>query len=502
MADNTSTLMRLSIILFLVNGWLLSQGQVMPEGTEGSYRVESISMPKGLTAVTGAIGFLPGGRLIACFLRGEVMTYNPQTKEWALFANGLQEPLGMHVISDSEIIVMQRPELTRIKDTDGDGHADLFETVTDAFGISGNYHEFNYGPLKDKQGNLFIGLNTSSTNGNIRKEVRGRLDTFTMKQKGQMFSPVPFRGWVMKLTPQGNLIPFASGLRSPNGLAFDIAGNLFATENQGDWVGTSALYHLVEGGFYGHPASLVWRANWNRGIPYELPVAELDKMRTKASVLFPHGIMANSPTQPLCDATRGKFGPFAGQFFVGEMNQARIIRVMLEEIDGALQGACIPFITGHGLRKGNNRLVFAPDGSLWVGQAQAQGWTGDEGIQRIVFTGKPPVDIQNMHLTATGFELSFTEPVNEGALADKNNYSFRRYFYEYHKKYGSDQFGVQAVPVTHIKVYPGGRKVSVTLESMKPGYVYELTLANIKTRTGRPLENNLICYTLNRLKGK
>jgi len=124
-----------------------------------SYKVESIPTPEGLTVETGGLDFLPDGRLVACFLRGEVMIYDPKTKKWSLFAEGLHEPLGVLAISNSEILVMQRPELTRIKDTNGDGEADLYETVTDDFGITGNYHEFAYGPVKDKEGNLFIALN-------------------------------------------------------------------------------------------------------------------------------------------------------------------------------------------------------------------------------------------------------------------------------------------------------------------------------------------------------
>src|SRR5262245_57106487 len=115
-----------------------------------SYRVESIEMPKGLTGQTGGIDFLPDGRLVACFMRGEVMIYDLQTKEWKLFAEGLLLPLGILAVSNSEVLVMQLTNLMRIKDTDGDGRADLYENATSDFGISGNYHEFNYGPVKDK----------------------------------------------------------------------------------------------------------------------------------------------------------------------------------------------------------------------------------------------------------------------------------------------------------------------------------------------------------------
>ena len=82
----------------------------------------------------------------------------------------------------------------RIRDTDGDGMADVYEKVTDDFGISGNYHEFNYGPVKDANGNLFIALNTGSSGDGIHSEVRGQLNTLGRNgEKGnrQMFSVVP-----------------------------------------------------------------------------------------------------------------------------------------------------------------------------------------------------------------------------------------------------------------------------------------------------------------------
>ena len=89
---------------------------------------------------------MPDGRLVTCFHRGEVYTYQPKTGEWKLFADGLQEPLGIRAISDREVVVMQRPELTRIIDENGDGVADRYQTIHDGFGMTGNYHEFAFGP--------------------------------------------------------------------------------------------------------------------------------------------------------------------------------------------------------------------------------------------------------------------------------------------------------------------------------------------------------------------
>lgn len=244
---------------------------------------------------------------------------------------------------------------------------------------------------------------------------------------------------------------------------------------------------------------MIWLPGWNKGDPSRLPVEELNAERERTVVQFPHGIMAASPTQPVYDNTDGDFGPFAGQILIGEMNQERIIRVMLEEVNGVWQGACIPFIDKQGLRKGNNRLAFSPDGSLYVGQVQ-HGFVGDTGIQRIVFTGKPPVDIYSMRITDEGFDLHFTQPMDEATLRDTANYQFRHYYYEYHLKYGSDQFDVQHVNVKDIDVSDGGKTVSLKLEHLKPGYIYELTLGDLKSEAGEVLNNRLICYTVNTLR--
>lgn len=463
-----------------------------------SYVVETIDLPKGLSAQVAALDFMPDGRLVAAFSSGEIMMYNTVTQQWSVFAHGMHEPLGISVLDNNTVVFIQRPELTKATDTDGDGKADLFETLTDDYGLTGNFHEYNYGAVKDQQGNYYIGLNGGSPGGGIRPEVRGTLDLKGTVPK-QMFSVVPYRGWIMKLTPEGKLLPYASGFRSPNGLGFDAKGNLFATDNQGDWIGTSPLHHVEEGKFYGHPASLYWTKGWNKGAPAALPVEELEAMRTPAAVLFPHGIIANSPTQPLCDLTEGKFGPYAGQLFVGEMNSPRIVRVMLEEVDGQLQGACVAFLNGFGLRKGNNRLAFDHSGNLWTGQND-HGWAGDKGIQRIRFTGETPMDVLQMKLTTTGFELEFTQPVEKSKALDPTNYAIRHYYYAYHSKYGSDQFDVQTIPVKQLTLSHDGKKVTVELEKLTPNRVYEFKLEGLVSTTGKPIQNPTIAYTLNKLK--
>lgn len=470
------------------------------------YRIDNIPSPKGLEAQIGGIAFLPDGRLAACFHRGEVYTYDPKTKAWKLFADGLHEPLGIIAKNDNTLVVMQRPELTQLRDTDGDGEADHYQTISDDFGMTGNYHEFSFGPARDKEGNYYVGLNLASSGASIRPEIRGEFRHYGISREqfyknhkvgsGRMYSAAPYRGWVMKITPQGKTIPFASGFRSPNGVNFDMQGRLWATDNQGDWLGTSKLFHVKEGNFYGHPASLVWSQEWEKGRnPLKVHPSEFDVKRTKAVVLFPHGSMANSPTQMLSDNTEGRFGPFAGQLLVGEMNRPRILRVIMDEVNGGIQGACLPLIDNGGLHRGMHRFAFAPDGSLWAGQTHLS-WVGGSGLQRIAWTGKTPMSVSAMNLTQTGFRLTFTKPLSK-VLTE--NFVFERYYYRYHQSYGSPQLGREPIKITALNLAPDRKTVSIDLKKLTPGYVYQLELKNVMAVDKTPALNTFICYTLNRL---
>ncbi len=466
-----------------------------PETPSAYYTVEDIATPPGLSAEVGGLAFRPDGLLVACFHRGEVYTYNPETKEWKLFAQGLHDPLGLIAPTNDEVIVMQRPELTRLRDTDADGVADSYETISDGFGMTGNYHEFAFGPLAAPDGGWFVALNVASNGAGVRHEMRGEYRE--RGREGRMYAAVPWRGWVVKIAPDGKVTPWASGFRSPNGLGFDAAGRLFLPDNQGDWLGTSPLYHVEKGKFYGHPASLAWKPGENRP-PLKIPIAELDKSRTRAAILFPHNSVANSPTQPLADTTEGKFGPFAGQLLIGEMNRARLLRTTFEEVGGQLQGMAVPLLDDHGLRKGNNRLAFAPDGSLWVGQTD-HGWAGDRGIQRIAWTGKVPLDVQAMHLTKTGFDLTFTRPLETATASLAASYPAQRYYYEYHAAYGSPQFDLVKIEPKTVTVSEDRTKVTLEFDPLVAWRVYQFDLAALKAEDGAAIANPLVVYTLNHL---
>lgn len=474
-----------------------------------SYRVENVPLPRGIAPEVAGVTFSADGLLAVTFRRGYLYLMDPKTQRWRKFAEGFQSPLGiMAGARAGEFYVAHLPELTHVVDTDGDGVADLYETVADGWGISGNYHEFLYGPVRDKAGNFFLSLGLSSNGAEPRMPVRGE---FTVKgrrakdpKEGTVgavghYSPTTYRGCSIKITPAGAVEVLSCGFRQPNGLGFNAEGDLFATDNQGDWVGTSPLHHVTPGAFHGHPASLNW-APWFKGRdPVETSVEELERMRKLPAIQFPQNDMGGSVTQPLLDSTGGSFGPYAGQMLLGEWTYPRILRADMEKVGGEYQGAAFILVESNGLRAGNNRIALSPDGkSLYTSQT-SRIWGTSEGLQRIVYTGKTPMDIQHMRLTKDGFELTFTKPVAAAAAADAANYSLTHYYYKYHLTYGSPKTDVTPAMIRSVKVSEDGRKVWLSVDKLVPRRVYELRPRGIKGQDGEPLCTVEAAYTLNKL---
>ena len=474
-----------------------------------AFDVESIPLGLGKDHQVGGITILPDGTIAAVFHEGELRLYDAAKKTWSVFASGLHEPLGILAEDENTFVVIQRPELTRISDTDGDGVADLYETICDDFGMSGNYHEFAFGPVRDSNGDYFVSLNVASNGASVREEIRGewlelglpRKDFYVSKEEwgagvkkkaGRMYSRVPYRGWIVKIDGKtGEMTPWASGVRSPNGLGFDAEGNLFVSDNQGDWLGTSKLHHIEKGNFYGHPASLPWTEGYDGPASIDLKASELEKLRTPAAVWFTQSKMANSPTQPVL-IPEG-FGPFGGQMLIGEMNKPRVIRLMLEEVNGVVQGACTPFIDNNGLDMGVNRLAFSPDGSLVLGNTHLS-WPGGEGMARISYNDKESFqDVKNIQITPDGFLVEFVEKVPDAAALDE--VTLDRYTFDYHESYGSKQIDKEAVELVWSPQGDAGTTFQVSLEKPhREDFCYEFNF---------PMSlNPLLCYTVREIPGR
>src|SRR5205814_2027554 len=208
---------------------------------------------------------------------------------------------------------------------------------------------------------------------------------------------IDYRGWCLRVAPDGKMIPTCSGLRSPGGVGMNCAGDMFFTDNQGPWNGACSLKHLAPGDFEGHPEGNKWYQLTDAIGPRPQDPKSGSRMSVESkkiaqlkppAVYFPYSKMGQSASGIVCDSTGGKFGPFHGQLFVGDQTHSTVMRVDLEKVNGHYQGACFPFRAGFG--SGSLALQFAADGSLFVGGTN-RGW-GSRGsrpysLDRLVCTG-------------------------------------------------------------------------------------------------------------------
>ena len=356
------------------------------EKEEDYYRLFSLPVPEHIILEVGGLATLPDGGLAVCTRRGEVwIVSNPyvtgfERPIFKRFAHGLHEPLGL-AVKDGDIYVTQRSELTRLRDTNKDGIADAYDKVY-SWPLSGNYHEYSYGPLFLPNGNMYVTLNLGWSNS-----------------LGHGVSLAPWRGWLLEITPDGKMTPIAAGLRSPAGYGFNADGDLFYTENQGDWVGSGRMTHLEKGDFAGNAESLKWSSL--PGSPVALKPADVPstgrplydiskevKGLKAPAIWLPHGIFGISTSGFVYDSTKGRFGPFENQLLVGDQGQSKIMRVALEKVKGEYQGVVFGF--REGFSSGILRLSWGHDGSLFAGMT-SRGWssTGQQlySLQRLAWTG-------------------------------------------------------------------------------------------------------------------
>ncbi|MCP9235124.1 plastocyanin/azurin family copper-binding protein [Lewinella sp. JB7] len=457
------------------------------------YTIEQINIPEEIKLEVGGMDFLPDGRLAVCTRMGEVYLIEDPggTAAYTLFARGLHEPLGL-TAHDGAIYVAQRGEVTRLEDRDNDGWADVYETVYE-LPLTGNYHEYHYGPLFRPDGSFM-------TTMNVGWEGRG-------------VSHVPWRGWMMQFDPSSaQLLPYAAGMRSPAGFGTNAEGDLFVAENQGDWIGSGRITHLAKGDFAGHPASLRWADR--KGSEVNLKVDDLnDDFQTMynarkeltglklPAVWFPHGILGISTADIITDRTEGAFGAFAGQLFVSDQGQSKIMRVALEKVNGEYQGVVFPF--REGFSSGLLRLKFSADHALYAGQT-ARGWaaTGGEAfaLERLTWTGKTPFEMYAVRAREDGFEIEFSKPV-AAANVRASAFAIQNFTYRYHHNYGSPVVDIQDNPVTTAELLPDGKTVRLQLEGFRPGYIYEIRVSGLRSAENDKLLHDFGYYTLNAIPG-
>ena len=475
--------------------------RTLAERESDYYKIVTLPTPAGVQFEAGGLQFV-GDDELACATRtgdiwiGKGALTNPTETKWKLFESGLHEVLSL-AWKDGWIYALQRGELTRLKDTTGDGRADIVETVCDGWGINGDYHEYMFGSKFDRDGNMWIAL------------------TLT----GSFSSQSPYRGWFLRVNADGKMIPSGSGVRSAGGVGLNAAGDAFFTDNQGPWNSACKLHWLKPGRFVGHPDGNRWfddpatkDAIAAAGVKKPAQPKNESRQYEEAkripelllpAVYFPYPKMGQSASGVACDMSGGKFGPFKEQLFVGDQTHSTVMRVFLEMVNGEYQGACFPFREGFG--SGSLALEFAPNGSMYVFGTD-RGWGARGGkpfaLQQLAWAGKVPFEIHEMKARPDGFEFSFTQPVDAASAGNPKSYTIEAYTYVYHSSYGGPEVDKTEPKIKEVKVAADGKSARLVIDGLVEGHVHELHLPGVRSASSEPLLHDAAYYTLNKIPEK
>ena len=446
------------------------------ESVHPSFQIEEFRGDDFRPAV-GGMAFLPDGRLAVCTWDelGAVYLLEGLDKGPArakLFASGLGEPLGI-AYWNGDLYVTQKGEVTRLRDNDKDGQADEYIAVAHGWGVSPNYHEFTFN-LVPFQGKMFISSSIPLRGGhtNYTPELNG---------KNAAYSTPSGPGCVFEIDPlTGAFTSIANGLRTPNGMNIGVDGKLFVADNQGSWLPSSTLFCIEKGSKFLHP---------------EQPDGKSDT--SCVSVWFPHGEIGNSPSQMVLVPD----GPYRGQMLIGDVTHGGIKRLQLEKVGGKYQG--VVFRHSQGIEAGVNRMVWGPDGCLYVGGIGSNGnWNhkGHKfGLERLRPTGGVPFEMLEVGARKGGFQVRFTKPVGVGGEAILAKAKVKSWRYVPTIDYGGPKVDEKTLKLTSVDLSQDRQTAFLRVEGLQEGTVTYFNLGDLKDSTGNYLWSPEAWYTLQRI---
>lgn len=423
----------------------------------------------------GGMDFLSDGRLVISTWDAEGSVYiienaqsgEPSKMKAKRIAFGLAEPLGLKVVDDT-IFVMQKQEITKLVDTNKDDIIDEYRTLSDAWDVSANFHEFGF-DLAFKDGYFYATLATAINPGGASTQPQ-----------------IQHRGRVVKVDRNTGETSFiASGLRTPNGVGIGYNGEIFVSDNEGDWLPSSKILHVKEGAFFG-----------SRSVD---PVGTKDLIEQKPVVWLPQDEIGNSPSTP----SYINIGPYKGQMIHGEVTNGGVKRVFVEEVNGALQGCVFRFI--QGLEAGINRLVWGPDGSLYVGGIGNPGNWGQTGklhygLQRLTYNKKSTFEMLKVEARSNGVEITFTEPLTGSDGWKKEDFEVKQWYYLPNENYGGPKMDLRNLDIVSTTLSDDKTRVFLELKGMKDNHVvYVHLLKNFISAKGSPLWSTEAWYTMNQI---
>ena len=291
----------------------------------------AVQLPLPRDEMPTALAWNERNELFMASLKGRVLQVNDSDSDGLgdrllVISDDLPAPYGL-AANSSSVDVLCKTSLIRLTppatDTASDTPYDQ-QVVADGWGYTADYHDWAVGLQRSPDGSYFMAL--------------------PCQQDDRTPAAAQYRGQALKLIPYQSteqprayrIESFTAGLRFPMGLALSREGELFATDNQGNYNPFNELNHLQFGKRYGFINKLETKPGFNPD--FESPAVNLPHPWTRSV----NGLCFLETPSAISDGgKRQVFGPYEGDLIGCEYNGLSLIRMSLQKVNGPVSRRCL-----------------------------------------------------------------------------------------------------------------------------------------------------------------
>jgi hypothetical protein len=395
------------------------------------------------------LDFLSGGKqAVLCTWDGDVWQVDGITGKsgiltWRRIASGLFQPLGIKVVG-GQIYVSCRDQIAILRDSNGDGETDFYESFNSDHQVTDHFHEFAMGLQTDAAGNFFYA-----------KAARHGLPAV-----------VPHHGTLLRVSRDGSRTDIlATGFRAPNGVCVNPDGTFFLTDQEGFWLPKNRINWVKPGSFHGN----MWGYH---------NVTDTSDAAMEPPVCWITNNFDRSPGEIVRVEGNG-WRPLQGQLLNLSYGYGKIFVLLSEKVGARLQGgmATLPipqFPTG--IMRGR----FHPgDGQLYTCGMYA--WAGNQtqpgGFYRVRYTGKPMYVPVGLSARRDGIAITFTGALDRSTATQVSRYSVRVWGLKRTENYGSDHIDERQLLVRSATLSEDRRSVLLAIPNLASTWCMAITYA-------------------------
>ena len=233
---------------------------------------------------------------------------------------------------------------------------------------------------------------------------------------------------------------------------------------------------VEEGGFYGN----MWG--------YDAPADSSDEAMDRP-LMWIDSKYDRSPAELLW-AESDRWGPLNGSLLNLSYGYGKVFVVMPQMFGDVKQAGMVEldipqFPTGimRGRFNPKDGQLYALGMSAWATNQMIQ--VG--GMYRIRYTGN------NLHLpvalkaTTSGISLTFASELDRAMAESVSQFNITTWDLKRTRKYGSDRYNVQELPIEKVLLSKDGKTVSIQLPAIQPTWIMEIKYS-LKGEDGKPFE--------------